>query len=134
MKDASGQSLGNWPYQKPPWGRLSAVNANTGEIAWQVPVGITEGLPPGKQNIGNAGGFAGPTATAGGLVFLGLTSDARFRALDSKTGRELWAAKVPAQGQANPMTYQAKNGKQYVAIVSGATLSVFGLPYMLVGQ
>lgn len=50
------------------------------------------------------------------------------RAIDSKTGKELWVTKLPAQGQANPMTYQANNGKQYVAIVSGPTLNVFTLP------
>jgi len=54
-------------------------------VAWQVPTGITGGLPAGKQNTGNAGGFAGPTATAGGLVFPGAKSDNRFRALDSKS-------------------------------------------------
>ncbi len=121
-------SKATWPCQKPPWGRLTAVNANTGEFAWQVPFGITEDLGPEKQKTGRSGGFAGPTATAGGLLFAGIVSDNRFRALDSKTGRELWSAKLDAEANANPMTYEAKDGKQYVAIVSGLTLNVFALP------
>jgi quinoprotein glucose dehydrogenase len=98
-KDASGNSIGNLPRIKPPWERLFAVNANTGEIAWQVPLGITEGLPPGKQNTGRAGAFAGPIATAGGLVFIGATNDNRFRAFDSKTGGKLWVAKLAVVDQ-----------------------------------
>ncbi len=117
-----------WPCQKPPWGRLTAVNANTGEFAWQVPFGITEDLGAERQNTGRSGGFAGPTATAGGVVFAGIVSDNRFRAMDSKTGKELWSAKLDATANANPMTYQGKDGKQYVAIVSGLTLNVFTLP------
>jgi quinoprotein glucose dehydrogenase len=66
--------------------------------------------------------------TAGGLVFVGGTDDRRFRAFDSKTGKELWATKLDKVGNANPMTYQAKNGKQYVAIVATDTLVVFALP------
>ena len=75
-------------------------------------------LPPAKPNTGGSGS-AGPTVTAGGLVFVGATDDRRFRAFDAKTGKELWATKLDAHGNANPMTYQAKNGKQYVAIVAG---------------
>jgi glucose dehydrogenase len=127
MKGPDGKVIGNWPCQKPPWGRLIAVNANTGDIAWQVPLGLTEGLPEGKQNTGNSGS-AGPIATAGGLVFIGSTSDNRFRAFDSKTGKELWVAKLGKNANANPMTYQGKDGKQYVAIVGSDTVFVFALP------
>ena len=126
-KDASGKVVGNWPCQKQPWGRLTAVNGNTGEIAWQTTLGITEGLPEGKQNTGN-GGSAGPITTAGGLVFIGATSDHRFRAFDSKTGKELWVTKLEKDGNANPMTFAGKNGKQYVAIVGADTLYVYALP------
>jgi len=126
-KDATGKVLGNWPCQKPPWGRLTAVNGNTGEIAWQTTLGITEGLPEGKQNTGN-GGSAGPITTAGGLVFIGATSDHRFRAFDSKTGKELWVTKLEKDANANPMTFADKNGKQYVAIVASDTVYVFSLP------
>ncbi len=129
VKDVNGRVIGTWPCQKPPWGLLTAVNANTGDIAWQVPLGITEQLAEGKQNTGRSvDAFAGPTVTAGGLVFIGTVNDNRFRAFDSKTGKELWAFKLDATGNANPMTYQGKNGKQYVAIVAGGTVNVFALP------
>jgi glucose dehydrogenase len=117
----------NWPCQKPPWGRLTAVNANTGDIAWQIPLGITEELPPAKQNTGRTG-LAGPIVTASGLLFIGATNDNRFRALDSKTGKELWVAKLERTANATPMTYQARNGKQYVAVSASDTLVVFALP------
>jgi quinoprotein glucose dehydrogenase len=137
-RDESGKSLGTWPCQKPPWGQLNAVNANTGEIAWQKTVGITAALPPAKQHTGRPG-LPGPTATAGGLVFLGSTDDARFRAFDSKTGDELWAAQLAYSGSANPISYRGRDGKQYVAIMAagaaapdappdGQALVVFSLP------
>ena len=134
-KDANGHSLGNLPCQKPPWESLLAVNTNTGDIVWRVPLGITEGLPPGKQNTGRTGAFAGPIATGGGLVFIGATNDDRFRAFDSKTGKELWSTKLGYAATAVPITYQGKNGKQYVAIVDAGggsgdkqALLVFALP------
>jgi quinoprotein glucose dehydrogenase len=128
VKEASGRTI-NWPCQKPPWGQLTAVNANTGEFAWQVPLGITDELPAGKQNTGRSvDAFAGPAATAGGLVFIGAVNDNRFRAIDSKTGKELWSVKLDATANANPMTYEGKDGKQYVAIIAGLTLNVFALP------
>ena len=109
--------------QKPPWGRLTAVNAATGEFAWQVPLGISDELPPGKRNTGRLN-MGGPIATAGGLVFIGATGDHRFRAFDSKTGRELWAANLEFSAHSVPITYQGKDGKQYVAIIaSGGYLS-----------
>jgi glucose dehydrogenase len=119
--------VGVWPCQKPPWARLIAVNANTGEIAWQAPLGLVEGLPKGKQNAG-AAGSAGPIVTAGELVFIGATTDHRFRAFDSKTGQELWVAKLDKNVNADPMTYQSKGGKQYVAVVATDSVIVFALP------
>ncbi|HEY7338630.1 MAG TPA: PQQ-binding-like beta-propeller repeat protein [Bryobacteraceae bacterium] len=134
-KDENGKSIGNLPCVKPPWERLFAVNVNTGNIAWQVPLGITESLPPGKQNTGRAGAFAGPIASAGGLVFIGATSDERFRAFDSKTGKELWTTKLEYNATAVPITFQGKSGKQYVAVVAagggqgtGQALVAFALP------
>jgi quinoprotein glucose dehydrogenase len=96
---------------------LVAINANTGDIAWQVPLGINETLPAGKQNVGSPG-FGGPMVTAGGLVFIGATTDSRFRAFESKTGKELWSTKLDYNVQAIPMTYQGKDGKQYVAVTA----------------
>jgi len=107
-----------WPCQKPPWGRLVAVDAHTGDFAWQVPLGVTDELPLAKRNTGRLN-LGGPIATAGGLVFIGATNDRRFRAFDSKTGRELWSAKLDASAHAVPIAYAGKNGKQYVAIVAG---------------
>jgi len=127
MKDDTGRVVANLPCQRPPWARLVAVNANTGDIAWQVPLGITEALPEGKRNTGGSGS-AGPIVTAGGVVIVGATNDRRLRAFDSKTGRELWAAPLPGVGNANPITYTGKNGKQYVAIIATDSLQVFSLP------
>jgi quinoprotein glucose dehydrogenase len=127
IKDANGKVIATLPCQRPPWARLIAVNANTGDIAWQTTLGITEALPEGKQHTGGSGS-AGPTVTAGGLVFVGATNDRRFRAFDSQTGRELWATKLAKVATANPITYQGKNGKQYVAIVAGDAVVVFALP------
>ena len=107
-----------YPCQQPPWGELSAVNVNTGDIAWRVPLGSFEeldakGVPKtGTPNVG------GPIATAGGLVFIGATSDSKFRAFDSKSGKELWSTKLNDVARTVPMTYQGKNGKQYVAVMA----------------
>ena len=83
--------------------------------------------PEDKQLTGNSGS-AGPIATAGDLVFIGSTSDQRFRAFDSKTGKQLWVAKLAKNANANPMTYEGKDGKQRVAVVAADTVYVFKLP------
>jgi quinoprotein glucose dehydrogenase len=103
--------------QQPPWGNLTAVNVHTGEFAWRVPLGVTDTLPPDKQNTGRPGN-GGSIATAGGLVFVGATDDSRFRAFDAKTGSELWTVKLGAAAHATPSTYQAQDGRQYVVITS----------------
>jgi quinoprotein glucose dehydrogenase len=118
---------GNWPCQKPPWGRLTAVNASTGNIAWQIRLGVTDQLPPGKQNTGRPG-LSGPIVTASGLLFVASTDDNRFRALDAKSGKELWVTKLDRRGNADPITYQSNSGKQYVAVVATDTLAVYALP------
>jgi quinoprotein glucose dehydrogenase len=98
------------PCQKPPWGLLTAINVNTGDVAWRVPLGPRD---TGAPNIG------GSIATAGGLVFIGATNDSRFRAFDARTGRELWSSAIDASGHATPATYLGKDGKQYVVIAAG---------------
>ena len=105
------------PCQQPPWGQLTAVNVNTGEFAWRVPLGVTDSLPPDKQKTGRPGN-GGTIATAGGLVFVGATDDGRFRAFDAKNGKELWTFKLGGAAEATPMTYQGQDGKQYVVITS----------------
>jgi glucose dehydrogenase len=106
------------PCQQPPWAHLIAVNANTGEFAWNVPLGTSDELEAkGMHNTG-AFGQGGSIATAGGLVFIAGTNDSRFRAFESRTGKLLWETRLDAEGHTNPMTYLGKNGKQYVVIVS----------------
>jgi quinoprotein glucose dehydrogenase len=122
----AGFNVMGMPCYKPPWGRLYAINANTGDIAWQVILGVNERLPEGKQNVG-AVSAAGPMSTAGGVLFAP-SSDSRFRAFDSKNGKQLWEVKMDASMGANPMTYQGKNGKQYVAGVVGGQVIAFALP------
>jgi quinoprotein glucose dehydrogenase len=115
------------PCYKPPWDQLEAVDGNTGKIVWKVPLGTHPELPEGKQLTGNSGS-AGPTVTAGGLVFIGAANDKRFRAFDSKTGKELWEAQLGNNANANPMSYRGKDGKQYVAINAGGTIVAYKLP------
>ncbi len=106
-----------FPCQQPPWGELVAVNVNTGDIAWKVPLGVTDNLPEGQNNTGRPGN-GGTIATAGGLIFVGATDDARFRAFDARSGKELWTVRLPGAAQATPITYEARDGKQYVVITA----------------
>jgi quinoprotein glucose dehydrogenase len=122
------------PCFRPPWASLMAVNAATGEFVWRVPLGVNDNMPEGKKNVGSPG-FGGPMVTKGGLVFIGATRDRRFRAFDSKTGRELWSVRLDYNVTAIPITYQGRNGKQYVAVVAATngqgnneSLLVFALP------
>jgi quinoprotein glucose dehydrogenase len=103
-----------YPCQLPPWGEMIAVNANTGDIAWRSPLGSYPEHPnAGTPNLG------GPIATAGGLVFIGATVDSKFRAFDSRTGKEVWTGAIDGSALTVPMTYQGKDGKQYVVIAAG---------------
>jgi quinoprotein glucose dehydrogenase len=114
------------PCQQPPWAELMAVNANTGDIAWRIPLGTSDELE--AKGVHNTGAFGqgGPISTAGGLVFIAGTVDKRFRAFDSRSGRLLWETKLDAEGHTNPMTYMGRNGKQYVVIVSSG-INAFAL-------
>ncbi len=105
------------PCNQPPWGELVAVNVNTGDIAWRIPLGITESLPAGKQNTGRPG-QGGSISTASGLVFVGAADDNRFRAIDGKTGKELWTVKLNASAESVPSTYLGADGNQYVAVAA----------------
>ena len=125
-----------YPAIKPPWGTLNAVDLNTGDIKWTVPLGeypelTARGIPPtGTENYG------GPVVTASGLLFIGATADETFRAFDKDTGKILWKAKLPFSGTATPSTYMI-DGKQYIVISagggksnrpSGGSLVAFALP------
>ena len=100
----------------PPWGELIAIDANTGDFAWRVPLGIVESLEArGIRNTGTHN-FGGPIVTSSGLTFIAATSDKRIRAFATQTGKELWSATLEANGNAVPATYQGRDGKQYVVI------------------
>ena len=110
------------PCTPPPWGTLVSIDLRRNRIAWQVPLGSTEGVGPwfaptrdfGMPNMG------GPIATAGDLVFVAAAMDSYFRAFDLETGRELWKYHLPAGGQATPMTYRGTHDqRQYVVIAAG---------------
>ena len=115
------------PCQEPPWGSLTAINVNTGDIVWKVPLGITETLPSDKQNTGRPN-IGGSIATAGGLVFVGATDDSYFRAFDAKTGKMLWQVKLQTANHSVPITYLGEDGKQYVATAFGDNIVAYALP------
>jgi len=109
------------PCSPPPWGTLTAIDTATGRRLWEVPLGTTRDLAPVpigfKTGVPNQGG---PIATAGGLVFIAATMDDYLRAFDVETGDELWAGRLPAGGQATPMTYRiGRQGRQFVVIAAG---------------
>ena len=116
----------HYPCQKPPWGTLNAVDLNTGEIAWKVPLGVVDELE--AKGIPRTGvpSLGGSIATAGGLNFIAGTNDSRFRAFDSETGKELWVTRLEANGHATPMTFWGKKShKQFVVIAAGGS-GLFG--------
>ncbi|HYO83638.1 MAG TPA: pyrroloquinoline quinone-dependent dehydrogenase [Bryobacteraceae bacterium] len=114
------------PCTKPPFGELIAINTATGDVAWRSNLGTVPLLE--QQGIRNTGALnlGGSIATAGGLVFIAATTDSRFRAFDSRSGRLLWEQPIDANGHTVPITYQGKSGKQYVAIMAGGGGGYFG--------
>ena len=117
-----------WPCQSPPWGELFAINVNTGDVAWRIPFGRVDSLEAlGVMNTGSYN-IGGSVVTAGGLLFIGASSDQRMHAYESRTGKLLWETKLPNNGQANPITYMGKDGKQYVVINANGSIVAFRLP------
>jgi quinoprotein glucose dehydrogenase len=110
------------PCSRPPFGELVGVDLRKGTVAWRVPLGSLPGstAPVGSPNLGGA------ITTAGGLTFIGATPDPVFRAFETRTGRELWRARLPAGGKATPMSYAGRDGRQYVVIAAGGDGEVFG--------
>lgn len=125
-----------FPASRMPWGSLHAIDLNTGEYRWSIPLGEDPRLK--AQGIENSGteNYGGPVVTAGGVLFIAATNDEMFRAFDKDTGDLLWETKLPAGGYATPSTYMV-DGKQYVVIASGGgkmgtpsgdTYTAFALP------
>jgi quinoprotein glucose dehydrogenase len=108
-----------YPPITPPWGTLSAIDLNKGEIKWHIPFGEYPALA--AQGITNTGSdnYGGPVVTANGLLFIGAsTYDRKFRVFDKTTGKLLWETLLPASGNATPSLYMV-NGKEYVVIACG---------------
>ena len=108
------------PCTPPPWGKLVGVDLAKGSIAWSVPLGTIEDLAPAPVPNLRLGVplMGGAISTAAGLVFVAAAADDYLRAFNIETGEELWRGRLPAGGQATPMTY-AINGRQYVVIAAG---------------
>jgi quinoprotein glucose dehydrogenase len=114
MRRAAFKSALGIPCVKPPWGTLTGVDMVHGTIKWQIPLGDA---PFVHVNLGMPA-IGGPTATAAGLVFIAASLDDRLRAFDTGSGKLLWEVKLPAGGQATPMTYSI-GGRQYLVIAAG---------------
>ena len=121
------------PCSEPPWGTLAAIDMNTGDKRWEVPLGTLEEMAPWPISmIKGAPNIGGPSVSAGGLTFIAATPDMNIRAFDSETGEELWKAKLPTGGHATPTIYRAsKDQKQYVVIAAGGH---FGMPHEPAGD
>ncbi|MGH9146421.1 MAG: pyrroloquinoline quinone-dependent dehydrogenase [Vicinamibacterales bacterium] len=117
------------PCTPPPWGTLAAVKVDTGEIAWQVPLGQFPGMEkvPQASEWGSIA-LGGPIVTAGGLVFMAGTLEAAIYAFDVRSGKQLWKGPLPTSARSTPMTYLARNGKQYVIISAGGHGAQIGPP------
>jgi quinoprotein glucose dehydrogenase len=112
------QTKEGYPAVKPPWGTLSAINLNTGEFEWKIPLGEFDELK--KKGIPATGteNYGGPVVTNGGLLFIAATSDSKIRAFNKRTGDLLWEYKLPFAGYATPAIYMV-DGRQYLVIACG---------------
>jgi quinoprotein glucose dehydrogenase len=126
------------PCVAPPWGELVAIDADTGETAWRTALGdlrevfrLTSTAPTGAPNLG------GPITTPTGLLFIGATIDPYLRAFETKSGRQLWEARLPTSARATPLLFTTERGREMIAIAAGGhdtplskpgtTLIAFGL-------
>lgn len=106
------------PISKPPWGTLTAIDLNTGEHRWQIPLGEFPALSQKGMSPTGTDNYGGPLVTKSGLVFIAATPDRKFRAFDRTTGQLLWETLLPAAGYASPSTYSV-NGRQFIVIACG---------------
>lgn len=113
LKDQNG-----YPGVKPPWGKLNAINMNSGELSWKIPLGEYAELSAKGHAATGTPLFGGGIVTAGGLIFIGASQDEKFRAIDKTSGEILWEYQLPCGGYATPATYEV-DGKQYVVIAAG---------------
>ncbi len=109
-----------YPAIAPPWGTLSAINLNTGEYAWKIPLGEDKKLSAKGVPITGLENYGGGVVTAGGLFMIAATKDEMFRVFDKKTGKLLWQTALPASAFATPSTYEV-DGKQYIVLACGGT-------------
>ena len=108
------------PCNAPPWGRLTAIDLKTRQILWQRPLGTTADHAPLRIPVPGVFNQGGAMVTKGGLAFIGATLDDYLRAFDLKSGKEVWKGRLPAGGQALPMSYVSpRSGRQYVVIAAG---------------
>ena len=127
--DRSSANLpGGLPLVSPPYAVLVAIDLNRGEIAWRVPLGdnpavrnhpLLKGVAL-PERLGSSGNLGGAMVTKSGLIFIG-GGDGYFYAFETKTGKEVWRAKIPYNNTANPMTYRTKSGKQFIVMATGAS-------------
>ena len=134
-----GNVMGGLPLVKPPYGTLTAIDMNRGEVVWRVPLGFGSDSVrnhPALKNVKlperlGGGGAGSAIATGGGLIFVGGSEDALF-AFDKKTGREVWFERLPRQVQGTPMTYRSAGGRQFILVPTGSgsdqELMAFALP------
>jgi quinoprotein glucose dehydrogenase len=117
-----------YPATAPPWGTLNAINLDTGEYAWKIPLGeYPELVKQGLRDTGSEN-YGGPIVTAGGLLFIAATNhDRKIRAFDKATGALLWEATMPSSSNATPATY-AVNGRQFLVAAAGGGKSPTGGP------
>ena len=103
-----GQPVGlGLPSQRPPWSKLIAVNARSGQVVWESVLGVNDLLPEGKGRVGNSRS-AGATVRLAGSSSLARPNDRRFWAFDARTGKGIWTTMLDANANANPMSYQGR--------------------------